>query len=254
MAEFYTKQQVDQMLNDLRRSLSADINKREKREQQIIGYVPNGVNWTLKSRKSVDPGHVHVFPEVDFLTYTTFFESLDGFSVSASGVTAGFGGMIMQTSTTINTERGLSSEPSTVAPDWSKDSGFQTFLRLSATTAQLIYFGLGNLSIGDGTEEGYGFKILNGTLYAISTDSNGVSSSSTTVDITGSLDLTAMHTYKAIKHGDSISYYVDGIIKATITTNLPTGSPAEVIFYSIKNTEAANKSLDIAYMTVFFEL
>ena len=234
-----------QQLDDLNRRVSAIEGSSG---EQVIGYVPSGSNYKLTSTGSRDPGHVHIFPERTNITYTTYFESFDGWSTVGTPV-AYLGGALFQTTTTINTEVDALNEQTISDIDWAKNSGFQTVLRTSATTDQTIYFGLGDLIVGDGTQEGYGFKITNGTLYALATQSDGASASETTVNITGSISLTSVNSYRAVKNGSAITYYVNDVGVTTITTGLPNGTSPTILCFYIKNTAAANKALYVASAT-----
>ena len=218
-------------------------------EFELFNQCPRGLNWSMMNPDSIDPGHAHIFHDLNRRTYSTYFESVDGW-VSDVGTTPKLGGAIMQTSNTINTQRDLLNEQSFGDIDFSKESGFEALFKTSSITDQIIYVGVGSLGAGDGTEQGYGFKIVNGTLYALSTYSDGASATETTVDITGKATLTSSNIYRAEKLGNAIKYFINGGVVASITSGFPTGTDPIVLCFSIKNTIALNKSLYLGSATV----
>ena len=135
-----------------------------------------------------------------------------------------------------------------------KNPGFQCGLECSATTNQTIYFGVGDLNIGDGTENGFGFKIANGTLYALHTESDGVTSTERLDEITG-ITLTDSNNYKALYISNSkIEFYVNNILMLTQTTNLlVSGNDDDPVLmsFSVKTLENAAKAIYLRYALFF---
>jgi hypothetical protein len=181
--------------------------------------------------------------------FISVFESLDGWEKTL-GVEAKIFGMAMQTGSTINTERKLSAEPfgDVKAIDFTKDTFFQTSICLGSNTNQLIYFIAGpcNLDVDD---NGFGFKILNGTLYAIHIVGDGATRTEYTTEISG-ITITAWNVYRAELDAAAgkIYFYVNGILKATHDSNLPTGNAPVMMSYYIKNTVNANRILYSKYL------
>ena len=247
------KQQVEEIAKDV----FMKLNKTGSFTDRRIIDIPTDL-YAVANKKYVDS--LSIFPVYvvanEKIYYTSYFESLDGWqkATGASQVyTPQLGGASIQTGTTINTQAAMNTEVSIGDIDWSKNSGFQSLLKFSATTDQTIYFGLGDLSIGDGTEEGYGFKIVNGTLSALATQSNGVTATETLTNISTGVTLTNINVYKAIKDGNSIFYYVNGDLKTTITSGLPNGTSPIVLLYSIKNSAAANKIIYLGHGSAYYE-
>lgn len=185
--------------------------------------------------------------------YTTYFESFDGWQQFGGTRAPGLGGASLQTTATLGTECRINTEVTIGDINWDVNSGFQSLLKSTSTTNQTIYFGLGDLTVGDGTQEGYGFKISNGTLYALSTQSDGATAVETTKDISTGVTLTSVNVYKALKSGNTISYYINGDLKTVITTGLPDGASPVVLLFSVKNSAAENKSLLLGHASVFYE-
>lgn len=187
----------------------------------------------------------------------TAFESADGWTNGAN-LNVQLGGSAIQTSNTINTKKNINDEIMGGGGVYftTKNPGFQCGLECDATTQQIIYFGAGDLHIGDDTETGFGFKIVNGTLYALHTVSPGFGNPAVeyTTEITG-ITLTDSNEYKAIYTSNTkIEFYVNNVLKATHTTNLLTSnndnSPT-LMSFSIKNTEAVNKVIYLRYAMFF---
>jgi hypothetical protein len=91
-----------------------------------------------------------------------------------------------------------------------------------------------------------GFKILNGQIWATTADGT-----SETATDTG-LSIATIYASKSLEvrgiWNTSIQYYVDGVLKATHTTNLPSASNYRICF-EIKNTSAVNQGIRIRPMT-----
>jgi hypothetical protein len=104
-----------------------------------------------------------------------------------------------------------------------KSTAFSGTVRISFTTLQDVnfLFGSSNNIYTDATttDRHYGFMVEDGTLYA----SNGNNTTQTRTDISSGITLTSWNTYTAIfTTGVNCKFYVNGTLKATHTTNLPT--------------------------------
>lgn len=185
----------------------------------------------------------------------SYWESLDGWSATA-GVTSDFLTLLMQTGAVINTNRKIEAEAAGGADfiDWDKDMMFQTAVVLLYATSQVVYFAMGE---PDGAEDlsCFGFKIVNGTLYAMHRTGDGGASTEYTTEIAG-ITVTDWHVYRAVYDADtpSIKYYVDGVLKHTQTDNLPTHDEVIVYKMMIENTAAANKVLYSRYVILSREI
>lgn len=101
--------------------------------------------------------------------------------------------------------------------DFAQESEFETNIKISFTTSQEIIFGVGNLpSVGDTVY--YGFKVVDGSLYATHYDyDTGIE---VLTEITG-VTLTNKNRYRAVYDpGVSVKFYVNDVLKVTHTTNL----------------------------------
>ena len=94
------------------------------------------------------------------------------------------------------------------------------------------------------TANGYGFRYdvtsSSGNIFAV----NGNGSSSTTTDTGIVWDSGTDIKLTAFRIGNTIKFYVDGVLKATHTTNMPSNTNVEGGLY-IKNKEDANKECQL---------
>lgn len=184
--------------------------------------------------------------------YNTCWDSLGAWGYAAGRATAGVAGMMLSANAGINTVAKLSGEGfgDVNATDWTKDMLFQTALALPATTEQLAYFMIGSCEL-DGTDNAFGFKVVNGTLYAIHIVGDGDTQTEYTTEITG-ITLTNFNVYRAVWNvtDQAFYFYVNGILKATQTTNIPTVNMPSFFAYYLKNTSAASRTMYDKYLSV----
>ena len=91
------------------------------------------------------------------------------------------------------------------------------------------------------TENHFGWRILNAQLYA--SCGNGANGTQTDTGITYALD--DEHYLVIVTEAAAIKYYVDNVLKATITTNLPASGNLTVSCW-IQTAGASNKGLGIS--------
>ena len=173
---------------------------------------------------------------------STSFESFDGWV--ATGQTCNLGGSLLQTGNTADSIAYAKDEQSGGDVNFnSKNPMFECIIRINDNTGQIIYFGIGDLSAGDGTEEGFGFKVEDGTLYALSTYSDGTTATETKVNL-GNVNTSDFKIYRAVmKSSERIDYYIDNEKVATISSGLPDGTNPVLMTFYIKTTENVNKIL-----------
>jgi len=193
---------------------------------------------------------VHKF-KYDKLKIETVFETIDAWTeyVSGSGVVENYiASTRLRTSTTINSIADIHADA------WLEGYGersdhnplFATETIFKSTTNQEAYIVAGSYDW-----QGFGFKIIDDTLYTLSIKDGA----ETTTDISAGITLTDWHRLKAIyTSGSKIEFYVDDILKATHSTNLPensSGATDELTYfrYRIKNTAAENKEIHLRYLS-----
>ena len=113
---------------------------------------------------------------------------------------------------------------------FSKNPTFQTTVKITHTSNQTIRIG-----IGAPDDKRFGFKIVGGTLYA--SHHNGANE--TTTEISG-ITITNYNVYRAFfdNTNSQILFYVNGVLKATHATNLPSGTSTFMMHYELTNDGA----------------
>lgn len=117
--------------------------------------------------------------------------------------------------------------------NYSKSPFFQTTVKIKETTSQDIWFYAGN-------NKWFGFRIVDGTLYATKKGTgNFVATEITGITLTDFNVYRAEYDYSAQK----IYYFVNGVLKVTHDTDLPTGTDAFFMFYEIETTTDARRKI-----------
>lgn len=182
--------------------------------------------------------------------FWTVFESLDGWGTDGKQTGTTIFGLQCQTPVAVN---GVSTIQTAVAgPEsfrWlSHNPFFQTACSISSNSAVVVYIVAGSCYF-DGTDTNYGFKILNGNLYALVTLTDGEASTEHTTQITG-YDVTDMHVYRWYVDDDAnkVYFYVDGNLEHTESVNYPSSDMQEFFTYYVRTTEAVSKRLYSRYL------
>jgi len=188
----------------------------------------------------------------DKILVETMWESLDNWTqyTYGSGVIHDYlGELYLRTGTTINSISDVHAEVFNegYATRMNKNPRFMCVVTIDQITDQEIY-----LVAGSYPDCAFGFKIVNGTLYAVHIKAG----SEYTTDISSGITLTDQHRYKAIyTSGEKIEFYIDDVLKATHSSNLPEDDPDEDTYLEwmrirIKNTAAAQKNLHCRYAVI----
>lgn len=179
------------------------------------------------------------------LAFTFPFESLDQFVKSGAGIVSQIGGVRLDTGVIINTERYIYA-PSQYAnihyyPD--RDTTFQFLGHISGTTNLIAYIVAGGIDV-HGEPPGIGFKIVDGTLYAVETVFGDEATEEYTAEIAG-IDPSGWHLYRVqVVAGENKAYfYVNGVLKTTLTLHENADIGLCMFSASIENTAAEQKQL-----------
>jgi hypothetical protein len=126
----------------------------------------------------------------------------------------------------------------TMLDGWDVDYEFVVVTELSYNTEQDAFWGFAPFAAvpadATATDEHMGFYVQDGTLYA----SNGSGSAQTKTQITG-ITITDVNAYRFIfDNGTNIKFYVNEVLKATHTTNLPSGAGGPKLWFGIECQEA----------------
>lgn len=186
------------------------------------------------------------------ISYLTFFESLNGYSTS--NVAFNNEDVRFSLPATNNAEAYLQKRPTHNAfLSFATPSYFRTTIYLSSVTSIK-----GQIVIGASTADGlggfttnnrkYGFYFNGSSLYGIV--GNGTSESTVlleTISASTNYNLTAKFT-----PASKVVFFVDGVQKGVVKTNLPypsTAGSAETNFfkYDLVNNEGVAKTMDISY-------
>ncbi len=196
----------------------------------------------------------------------SFFESADGWITAGTTgtITQSIGGTSLQTTNIADRECFISNvETGAIKMDGDKNPTFTASVRFGNSIANMrsfIYSGYmigktdGTPGVGgDGTENGFGFRIEDGVLYASTTTPNegaGISDETST-DITGTLSIVnTLHIFKAIMKTGQIEFYVDNVLVATHTglTNSDFDSDTSMFFH-IETKENVNKTTILQFVS-----
>jgi len=221
----------------------------------------SGSGWNLDATGNIEAndGTFRGTLETDSIFFKrqfiyTCFESLDGWETDVVGtgaVTVNLGSLYLKTGATNNSSilvanRNLSVLPLKIGE---KSSLVEYGLVIPILTGDnyTAYFGVGDLNGalgGDG--ESYGFKVVNDTLYAL----YSVVAGETLTEITG-VTLSDFNVYRTVYDFSKklLSFYVNGILKTTISTAYPVVSIEGRFVMSIKCTDSVNREMYVAYAT-----
>ena len=178
------------------------------------------------------------------------FESLDGWLTSGT-ISQDIGNINIRTTAVINNLAVLYSVPSNwQGLDWDKDFFWQSTIKLAQVTNQQIYFGMGTTDdIGAGS--GAGFYIDDDDLYVYHAEANGGGLVYTKQIITG-ITLSNWNVYRIIydESAGTIKFYINGVLKHTFSTGLPTTDDDRLVCYQIKTTEAVIKYMYVSDLLI----
>ena len=178
------------------------------------------------------------------LYWTSFFDSVDGFNYLLSlGVTFTLPAWYvkLQVVITLNSRVRISKETrhSIIAFDWAKDRTWRAKVRVvsDVDSALEVWIGTGYVF----SRECLGFVFTGGFIYArAATD---VSNTDVQVENNPAGGFDVEHSYKIIyTAGIKAEYYIDDVLVATITTDLPTGTDeAEILTHlELRNTSGTD--------------
>ena len=131
------------------------------------------------------------------------------------------------------------------AASWDKKRYFGVYVYFVTYTLQNFHIitGLGPQSGSDNTANHVGFKLTDGTLYG--TVANETTESTLLIETIS--DSAYRRLEVVFTPASEARFYVDGVDKGAITTNLPSGTidSGRMVHASVYNTEALSKTLNI---------
>lgn len=142
---------------------------RSEAHNTSMGYYPPNEDFKRAVESTLDeilPNKIFDVVWKKTLRFTTFFESLDGWG--NSGVTLSDDQLTFTTGAVSGNFAEIFKQPNNQGLiTFSQRNAFRTNIQLSQITSQTIYITTGNVRAGT---EGYGFKIVDDTLYGVSHD------------------------------------------------------------------------------------
>jgi len=180
--------------------------------------------------------------------WSTFFESADGFWTPTSGsgsVTLASDKVTVATGATSGSTAEIIKNPARTFFSWGRRRVFKTRVRFVTNTNQEIRIATGLNRTA--TQDHLGFKVVNGDLYGSVADGTTESTVDTGVDISAG-DVVELEAH--FLYGIEARFYVNGVDKGSIATNLPDGGGNVLMSLYIENTEAADKSFEISEFKV----
>jgi len=178
------------------------------------------------------------------------FESLDGWTDTTQDGSATCGILSARLETANVTDAYVSlltySAFPVNMPDFTKEVSFQTAVQAEDETDYTAYWFTGYTAGVDG-EEGFGFKITNGTLYAMTVTSVGGVTSEHLTEITG-IAIDERHIYRGKVSGGKAYFYIDGVLKHTEETYVPSTKQDRIFTYYIANDDTNGRKLYANYL------
>ena len=181
------------------------------------------------------------------LLFQTYFESLDGFyqSVTGSGVISISSSIVtLNTGATASSQATIRKDPyDTIPPwDWSKNCQLNLWARFVANASNIaeVWAIIGY----EGANQHVGFYVYGGKLYGTVADFNAVSTL-LLEDFGATAYNKARRLIAKLTAGVECRYWVNGVDKGAIITNLPAGlSGGQPLCYGrIKNLTAAEQKI-----------
>ena len=180
------------------------------------------------------------FARSDF-HWATIFESIDGYDVSDPDyVEVGYTGVRIKTSISANNyqsiQRQIFLNP---AISWINSMKMRAGLQFVDNDNQNFWIGVGDCVslLPNPTIRHIGFKVINDTIYG--TVANGTTESTLNC---GTITELAKTVFSFEYDGSAVEFFIDGVSKGSITTNIPSGSSnADVsLSSSLKVTSAGS--------------
>lgn len=208
-----------------------------------------GENESLQSHKAeaiID--HVAGSILADKLSMTeyqarTIFEALDKWNTTGNVQNDVWPGVMLWSDYSPANPAECSTKDS-IIPDyitWTKNLLFQALIRIDETINKKVFFGHGDRS-GDNVTDGFGFKVVNGTLYGYL----AADGTFDTVELTG-VTLTNTHCYRAQWDASlkTCYYIVDGVQKGSLTVTSTSGTGDGHVLLRIEATASGECYLNV---------
>lgn len=215
------------------------------------------------SLASVNPAGTFVGPLGMMLVHASFVQSA-GIDVGTAGFTPSDGLMEAQTGTTANSMDDTVGGVLDVFELSRSSSLIEGLDRSGAFLSSRARWNSGTISSyhefyvlaggaansgslpDDGVQSGFGFKASGTTLYG-TTISGGAA---TEVDLSTTLSSGTFLELIAIRRSSSVQFYVNGVLKGSSSTNLPTSAASTYEVRTENGSSGTNASVQVAFLTV----
>lgn len=189
-------------------------------------------------------GWLEVEGLLNYQTWDTQFESLDGFKQATGGtgsITLDDANLTLATGTTSGGTAEVSKNPNPSIFRWDSMRRMVTKVRFATNTDQDVRIAMGLNT--NATDDHVGFRLVDGDLFG----STGDGANESTVD-TG-VNVTAGNSYELeVRFQNTLDayFYVDGVASGSLTTSLPNSGGEILMTLRIENSANVNKSVDVA--------
>ena len=228
--------------NDPTAHLEVGQSLQSHKASAIIDHLAESIVSDKIRQFTIDYTH---FTGSKFLLFS-HFETIDGFSLSGDGseqctikICAGR----LTTGSLLNNWAILKVNPSYntgATPDYTKNPIFQLRAKCTQLATSNYYFGIGDSYSPPISINCTYFSILGGVLYAVT---RGSTNNIVSVNVTGSIDLTAWHTYRIeVLSGSAVNFYVDEVLVLSQPFYLTNGSMLDLVDISEKNLHNGSPS------------
>lgn len=217
--------------------------------EEIIDHIADSI-----IADKIKDGEVNLAKlSADKFIYFTHFESVANFPEKAGNVFVSGYGLNLLTSNVLNNiayiQGAMAGNLNFL--DFTKNLFFQTTLFVGNDISEIVYAKVGALDFDD-YDDGFGFKISGSILEALHIKTVAGSPVEYTTWIPG-ITLTDPHVYRA-KYDFSagkIYFYVDGVLRATHSANLPANPVTDIfVSYYIKTVTTAVRQLYITDLLI----
>ena len=189
----------------------------------------------------------------DFFIFTSSFESLDGYLQNTAGtgtITLDHPCVILDTGLLATGEARLYKDMQAYFPfpNWGKDAVFSLYATFDSNTSNNGRF---RIFCGDSVDFGQiGFEVEAGVLYGMCAKSSA--HATVALQTLGAGSYYEFRFLQAVfTAGSKVEFYVDGVLKGEITTNLPTVTEIFTTFFSAEVNNLSFAQSKILYLTSF---
>jgi len=232
--------------------------------QDLVGIGDLSINGDIEALSFIDKSVGHILPAGALISNGLSFISInflssDGWTTvtTGSGIVSFSGGLVVfDTGTTANSVARMYSG-SIIKNFYSGFSNRVWNFKIDAGGTSLtsadVYFGVSDSTAElTDTTKMIGFKVSSadsGLIYAHTAD--GTNSTNTSTGITWSASW-GLYVFSIVLENTTVKFYINGTLKATITTNLPSAMPNGRLVFQVKSSSTTQQKMR-AYLGYFVD-